>query len=242
VSASYFYTTDSWKKTALGTPIALAASRSLSELKNQRPILLMGGIHGDEPEGVALAEATLAWLKEQASKGTILAPWIVIPCLNVDGFRAQQRVNGRGVDLNRNYPARSWSPEITKERYHPGPSAGSEPEIQAVVEILKTYQPRLAIHCHSWNPCVVYSGDAGLRDAQRLADASGYSLQSDIGYPTPGSLSQFGFVDLGIPVICIEEQDKLTDLSRIWPRFAPAMREIFYDLSLRDHKMNLRDK
>lgn len=198
----------------------------------------MGGIHGDEPEGVALAEGTLRWLQSECEDGNgdTLAPWVVIPCLNIDGFAKNQRVNGRGVDLNRNYPASNWSPNADKERYFPGPAPASEPEIQGVVGLLRDLRPRLVIHCHSWNPMVVYAGEPGLRDAQRLGRASGYQVVDTIGYPTPGSLSQYGWGDLRIPIICIEEQDGLTDLSPIWPRFASGIQDIFRDTSTREAK------
>lgn len=190
----------------------------------------MGGIHGDEPLGVRLAEKTLEMLKAEASRTQV--PWILIPCLNVDGYGAGTRVNGRGVDLNRNYPAQSWSPEAAKERYNPGPHAGSEAEIKAVVHLIQTYRPRLLIHCHSWKPMVVCAGEPGLKDAERLARASGYELSPEIGYPTPGSLSQYGWWDNRIPVICIEENDD-AGLDQVWPRFGTGMREIFLDASPR---------
>jgi protein MpaA len=245
LSTRSYYTTPSWKKTALGADIELISSAPLAELaavtnprrgtapsafSGARPILLMGGIHGDEPEGVELAQQTRRWLESSTAE---LVPWIVIPCLNVDGFKQKTRTNGRGVDLNRNYPSRDWSPAFEKERYFPGPHAASEPEVQGVVELLLTLRPRLVIHCHSWEPCIVGTGAPAERDAKRLADHSGYKAVTEIGYPTPGSLSRFGWYDHSIPIICIEEQEGLTDLKSIWPRFNQAMMEIFSDHSLR---------
>jgi predicted deacylase len=138
----------SWARTALGKPIALYASFPLEKMRGLRPILLVGGVHGDEPEGVWLAEGTLAFLEREPQ--AVRVPWVLIPCLNEDGIAKGQRGNGRGVDLNRNYPARNWSPAFEKERYHPGPSPGSEPETQAVVKLIETLRPRLLVHCHSW--------------------------------------------------------------------------------------------
>jgi protein MpaA len=191
----------------------------------------MGGVHGDEPEGVELAKKTLEWLKTQSPDD--VAPWILIPCLNKDGFANQTRVNGRGVDLNRNYPSSDWQPAAAKERYNPGPQPMSEPEIQGVVELIETFRPRLVIHCHSWKPMIVYTGEPGKKDSERLGQSSGYEVNADIGYPTPGSLGQYGWSDLKIPVICIEEQDELSELSPIWPRFAEGIKAIFRDKSLR---------
>ncbi len=225
-----------WAKSALGTAIELYASHPLAELEQNQPIFLMGGVHGDEPLGVQLAKKTLEYLLAEANKpqsdSEVKVPWALVPVLNVDGYRRNSRVNGRGVDLNRNYPARSWSPEYTKDRYNPGPHPGSEPEIQAVVEFIKNYKPRLLIHCHSWKPMIVAAGPGAMRDAERLGRSSGYEVVPEIGYPTPGSLSQYGWVDNQIPVICIEETDDAFPKD-VWPRFASGMREIFLDPTAR---------
>jgi protein MpaA len=218
-----------WLKTSLESPVSLSAQTELSELKN--PILLIGGVHGDEPEGVHLAEQTLKWLCAQDQ--IQLVDWVVIPCLNVDGFLKQQRVNGSGVDLNRNYPSNDWSPEFAKDRYFPGTAPATEPEVQGIVSLIEKLKPRLLIHCHSWEPCIVYTGESGLKDSERLARSSGYKMIPDIGYQTPGSLGQFGCFDKSTPVICIEEQEQLKDFSPIWPRFSTAMKEIFTDFSER---------
>lgn len=224
------YRDDQWATTSLGTPIAFYASHPPDKLRTLRPILLMGGVHGDEPLGVHLAEKTLAHLLKEHTPAH--APWALVPCLNVDGYQRGTRVNGRGVDLNRNYPSKDWSPAFEKERYHPGLSAGSELEIQAVVKFVTQFQPRLIIHCHSWKPMVVCAGDPGRKDADRLSRSSGYEVVREIGYPTPGSLSQYGWVDHHIPVICIEEADE-TSPGQVWPNFEQGMREIFLDSSPR---------
>lgn len=208
-----------WATSAGGRPIDL----HLSEDNPQKPILLIGGVHGDEPEGVILATATLQWLK---SHNAPLHPWAVIPCLNPDGISQNVRTNGNGVDLNRNYPSRDWSPTATQPRYQPGPHPASEPEIKSLVSLIHALQPRLIIHCHSWNPCVVYAGDPAKSAANALGASSGYEVRDDIGYPTPGSLSRFGWHDHKIPIICIEEAEH-TPKEKIWPHFATGMQKIF---------------
>ncbi len=225
---------ESWTKTSLGTPIALFASHSLRELHNEKPLLLMGGVHGDEPHGVLLAQHTLQFLRddEASANPQVTLPWILIPCLNVDGFQHNTRVNGNGVDLNRNYPSKSWSPDFEKKRYFPGPHPASELETQGVVELIQSHRPRLIIHCHSWKPMVVCAGEPGMIDARRLSRSSGYEVKPEIGYPTPGSLSQYGWWDNKIPVICIEEADE-ADAESVWPHFEVGMREIFLDATLR---------
>jgi predicted deacylase len=207
---------------------------------NERPILLIGGVHGDEPEGVELATKTLEWLLSEEKAGRPSpASWIVLPCLNPDGFTLKTRTNKNGVDLNRNYPSLCWSPEAKTPRYNPGPAPASEIEVQFLVNLIKTKKPHLIIHCHSWHPCVVYTGEAGKKDAERLARSSGYKAQPDIGYPTPGSLSCYAYLDNGIPVICIEEESG-APLEKVWPHFAEGMKEIFSDNSERSPLRGIR--
>lgn len=223
-----------WTLSDLQTPISLFAATPPERWAHDRPVIMIGGTHGDEPLGVLLAEKTLEYLNLDAKKPRpeVTLPWILIPRLNVDGFNRGTRVNGRGVDLNRNYPARSWSPDHQKERYYPGPSAGSEAEVRAVAELIERIKPRLLIHFHSWHPMVVCTGAPGLKDAERLARSSGYRVEPEIGYPTPGSLSDFGWVDHHIPVICTEESDE-TRPDQTWPNFGPGLREILLDASWR---------
>jgi hypothetical protein len=206
-------------------------------IKGQRPILLIGGVHGDEPEGLELALKTLEWLLDEEGRGNpVPCSWAILPCLNPDGISLKQRTNLNGVDLNRNYPSLCWVPESKAPRYNPGPYPGSEKEIQNLVELIKRLDPHLIIHCHSWKPCVVYAGHGALKDANRLGQSSGYPVYDDIGYPTPGSLSGYAWGDLGVPVICIEEQEHIA-LEEVWSHFAEGMKQIFNDPSIRDGKL-----
>lgn len=221
-----------WALSRLEQSIPLYHSDNMRWKAADHPLVFIGGVHGDEPEGVALAEMTLDWLEEDAKKPRpqVEMPWVLIPCLNVDGYAKEQRVNGAGVDLNRNYPSRDWVAEQRADRYNPGPGPGSEPEIQALVKLIEQVSPRILIHAHSWKPCIVCAGEGGMTDARRLGESSGYEVREDIGYPTPGSLSQYAWADLGIPVICIEEAEK-AGRALIWKHFGKAIEQIFSDPS-----------
>ncbi|MBX7230570.1 MAG: DUF2817 domain-containing protein [Bdellovibrionales bacterium] len=209
----------SWATSAQNRPIEIFCSLK----ENEFPILLIGGVHGDEPEGIYLAKSLLRWL--QNYDGSALKPWILIPCLNPDGALTNTRVNGNGVDLNRNFPARSWSPNHTQTRYFPGVFPGSEPEINALVKLIKEQKPWIIIHFHSWHPSIVCTGKPGFKIAQKFAKYSHYKIQDTIGYETPGSLSQFGWHDLQIPVICLEIEERL-DKKKIWDLFYPAFKSV----------------
>lgn len=205
-----------------GTPIKLY-KKTHSGGPSSRPILFVGGVHGDEPEGVRLAEEFLAWLqREEEHNARGIHPWILIPCLNPDGYSKNQRTNAAGVDLNRNFPCRDWSPEAKAPRYYPGPSPGSENEVRALVKLIEDEKPQLIVHFHSWEPCVVYTGAPGKKAAEILASGTPYECREDIGYPTPGSLGQYGWLEQHIPVICIEEQEHI-DLNQVWPHFKKGL-------------------
>jgi len=221
---------ETWAESANHHAISLAYGSGFVFEKNLRPVLFIGGVHGDEPEGVELSTRLLEYLEHSNEK---FCPWLLIPCLNPDGYMAGKRTNANGVDLNRNYAAKNWSPEYEKDRYFPGDSPASEPEIQALQKLIEQEKPRLIVHFHSWEPCIVYSGAAGLKDAQHLAKASGYKLLDSIGYTTTGALSSYAAIDLNIPVICIEEQQGVS-LQSVWPRFKEGLLQILNDVTMRE--------
>lgn len=217
----------SWAQSSRGTPIELYKKTHMRDGKATAPILFLGGVHGDEPEGVRLAQEFLLWLQqtEAAAPEQILHSWLLIPCLNVDGYLRNQRTNDNGVDLNRNFPSKDWSPDTKAPRYFPGTHAGSEAETQALVRLLEEEKPCLIVHFHSWEPCVVYTGAPGATAATILAGNTQYPVREDIGYPTPGSLGQYGWLERKIPVICIEEQEKI-NLDLVWPHFKPGLTKL----------------
>ncbi|MCH2057460.1 MAG: DUF2817 domain-containing protein [Thalassotalea sp.] len=218
-----YWQQSNWATSAKGKNIALFASKPIVELVAERPLLFIGGVHGDEPEGVELAEKWLMWLIEHNQQYN--APWVLITCINPDGYNINERTNGNGVDLNRNFPSMCWSDECKAPRYFPGSSPGSEPEVKALAKLIEQIPPTLIIHFHSWEPSIVYSGDSAKHAAEILAQASGYKAQPDIGYPTPGSLGEYGANDLGIGVICIEEQEG-EPLENVFPRFKAGLIEL----------------
>ncbi|MFA8450822.1 MAG: M14 family zinc carboxypeptidase [Bacteroidales bacterium] len=103
---------------------------------------------------------------------------VCVPCMNPDGYqynvkyypngggmwRKNRRPNNDntfGVDLNRNYPYK-WgynddgSSPITEEETYRGPSAASEPEIQAIMHLCETHRFQTAINFHSFGNYLLY--------------------------------------------------------------------------------------
>ena len=77
-------------------------------------VLILGGVHGDEPEGNYIAFGLLKkWIKNFPYQLKIT----LVPCFNIEGSLKAQRTNDRKVDLNRNLPTKNWTAEFEKERY-----------------------------------------------------------------------------------------------------------------------------
>ena len=163
-------------------------------------VLIVGGVHGDEVEGIACAHGLL---EKFARSFPFALDLVLVPILNLDGALARNRLNARGVDLNRNLPTRDWSPEAANARYQPGPSAGSEPENQALMSHLENEKPVFVLSLHSWQPMLNVNG-ACLPQAEAIARRTGYRIEESIGYPTPGCLGTYAGLERAIPTLTYE--------------------------------------
>jgi hypothetical protein len=104
-------------------------------------LLLIGGIHGDEAIGV---KATLyiihkilrsAEIDQQLLQNVQLD---IIPVLNVDGYNDNSRVNGNGVNINRNFP---FGQEVKNLQI----------ETRAIMKLTEIVKYNLSIFFHSAN-------------------------------------------------------------------------------------------
>ena len=169
---------------------------------NGKPrVLIVGGVHGDEKEGVALSYGLMAEFTKSYPFEFGLA---VIPCLNVDGFIKNTRQNSNGVDLNRNLPTSDWRADYDQERFYPGKTANSEPENIALVDFIQQHPFIFIISLHSYKKELLnVNGDCNPVD-QSLYKAINIQLERDMGYPTPGCLGTFTGLERSIPTITYE--------------------------------------
>ena len=198
-----------------------------TDIKASKYLYLMAGVHGDEVEGVYVLKELFNWLKNEHSLKDM--PIVVLPILNVDGYRAQTRVNAHLVDLNRNLPTKDWTPTVTQAKYNPGAKPLSEPENQFLVKLLDKYKPGLIMSFHTWKPILNYNGDC--RDiAEYLHLFNKYEMAGDIGYPTPGSLGTFGVEKYQTPVLtfeCPELKTHRESLKDIWKENEAGLKQMF---------------
>lgn len=173
--------------------------------RGSKHLLILGGVHGDEVEGVVLANAILGRLLHFDDLKLRVT---LVPTFNLDGVLAKTRGNARGVDLNRNLPTKDWSPVATTLRYQPGPSPSSELENQALVKFIETEKPDFIISLHSWKPMLNINEPQGSliceTVARTIASHTGDIIEPTIGYSTPGCLGTYAGFERAIPTITYE--------------------------------------
>ncbi len=188
-----------------GTPILVAEYPPMPQREPLGRVLLFGGIHGDELSSVSIV---YTWLDILDRFHSGLFHWRIAPLVNPDGLlrRPAQRMNDRGVDLNRNFPSPNWKIEASdywirrtarNPRRYPGEAPLSEPESRWLHEQIETFKPAAIVAVHA--PLHVLDYDGPPDPPQRLGPL--YLKQMGT---YPGSLGRFAGVHLGLPVVTLE--------------------------------------
>lgn len=190
------------------------------EFGSQGPqVLILAGVHGNEPEGIYVANALLSSFIKKFEYDLRLT---LVPILNIEGALTATRTNANKIDLNRNMPTKDWTSKYDKQKYYPGESAGSEPENQALIKWIDANQPQLVISLHSWKPMINTNGDCN-PEAAIISQETGYKTTDYIGYPTPGNLGDY-CVERSIPAITYEVEKGL-DIKSCIEVHAPAIQK-----------------
>ncbi len=180
-------------KTAQGNSINLFMN------KEHNSVLVLGCMHGDEPQG--------EYLINEYIKSNTDTKLMFVPCVNPDGVKAKTRVNSNGVDINRNFPTKNW--ELTeKNEFFGGNTPASEIETKFLVEIIQKYKPKFILTLHAPYKVVNYDGDA-LEIAEKISEIINYPVESSIGYPTPGSFGTWAGIEKNIPTITLELDEEI---------------------------------
>jgi len=195
---------------------APSAPSTRSGQAEERTVLFLGGIHGDEPAGVPLCQALRGYLARHP-EALAARRVVVAAAVNPDGLTARTRTNARGVDVNRNFAARNR----TNGRRH-GPRALSEPETRFVAELIRRFRPAAIVTIHQAATCVDHDGPA-LALARAMSRACGLPVRKLGAYP--GSLGSYAGVDLGIPVITLELTAAASrrDEAALWGKYGRAL-------------------
>ena len=159
--------------------------------EGEKLTLIIGGLHGDEPAATISAIKLAQYIKKNPS--SIQNRVIIIPCANPDGLIKGRRTNGRKVDINRNFPTENWSSQYRKKYHNPGRLPASEPETVIIANLIEDYKPHLLIQMHQPFNAIYPEKNTPAELVKRISEISGFPIEDDIGYHTPGSLGSYGF-------------------------------------------------
>lgn len=156
--------------------VKISDNPDLNESATEAPVYFDALHHAREPQSMACLMYFMYWLLENYTTNPEAAYLVnnreiyFVPVVNPDGYvynqttnpngggnwRKNRRNNGGsyGVDLNRNYDY-GWgnnsgsSSDPSSETYR-GPSAGSEPETQAIKNFISQIHPEISFSMHSY--------------------------------------------------------------------------------------------
>lgn len=168
----------------------------------QKKILAIGQIHGDEPESGELASL---WLQRLNRIKTPSNHWRIIPLLNPDGLKLKTRMNANGVDLNRNFPTegpsdfalKNWKANQKSDpRRYPGEKLGSEIEVKCLIAHIEEFKPDIIVSIHTPYGLFDFDGPKTTAPSKLLP-------WRRLG-TYPGSLGRWAWDERKIPVLTIE--------------------------------------
>ncbi len=206
-----------------------------------KKVLFTAMIHGNEVGTQRTLHYLHDWIQSQAAHFEDFTFWFV-PCLNPDGFAHARehpdyfkggrkgRFNGKEVDLNRNFPVQSfkkdshWNHGAGYKEKTPvfcGDFGGSEPETQALIDLIGSQAISVFFIFHNIGQDVMPSDDAV---AQALAHT--FSEHSGFAYVDRKeweALGQTGTVrewceENGVSFVEIEASVKATRYGSDWKR------------------------
>ena len=123
-----------------GIPIE-ACQLNGSNPEAENTLLVIGTIHGDEPDGKRVIDEVST---SGAPANTNI--WLIRDG-NPDGANLGTRRNANQVDINRNFPIR-WVASDPSARTYSGPSPASEPETLALMNAVETIRPTKIVVFH----------------------------------------------------------------------------------------------
>jgi g-D-glutamyl-meso-diaminopimelate peptidase len=176
-------------KSVLGCPIF-----AYGNLNVKNCVLITGGMHAREWI-TTLTVCELIKLYKNSHN------FVFVPLCNPDMVRLAMdteyfklwKANANGVDINVNFDA-GWGTgkenvNVPGPANYIGPYPNSEPETQALVNLVNKIQPKSNLAFHSKGEVIFYGYEDFRPLAQKMADASGYIAEESVG--SAGGLSDW---------------------------------------------------
>jgi g-D-glutamyl-meso-diaminopimelate peptidase len=177
------------------------------------------------PDGIAIAQGGIDAIRSEELRATVQSIYETdtgeyqsyrdnYPTR--EDYLKHWKANARGVDLNRNFPIEYWQtmstgiPHPSSQKYK-GPSAGSEPETQAMMRLMEELKHLEAVvSLHSQGEILYWDcGQTGeLRRengalVEKLAAMTGYRPVDTFTHPD-ATLDDWAALELGIPSVNVE--------------------------------------
>ena len=138
-----------------------------SVVDSQNALLVIGTIHGNEPDGIRVVDELL---KKPAPDGTEI--WVIRDG-NPDGSELVTRRNANKVDINRNFPIK-WLASDPSLRTYSGPSPASEPETVALMKAVQIIKPTRIVVFHQPFDQIDCPPERTTQISDRLSGLTGY--------------------------------------------------------------------
>lgn len=194
-------------------------------------VLYLGTTHGDERGTKSLLDTWINELEANPDRIPAGRSIIVIPSLNPDGYAANSRRNANNIDLNRNFPAYNWKSDVVMPGGQLQAGGGgskplSEPESQAIAQLIQAERPRLTLTYHSVGAVVQPNGagDSTSLASTYAASSRYYTLAPGVNpafeYDTTGAFEDWMYDKLSLPALLIELS---SHNSSDWSRNSGAM-------------------
>ncbi len=178
-------------------------------------VMIIGGIHGNEPASVVLAKQLGDYLTKNPHIYKDVRV-VLVENVNPDGIAANTRTNTNGVDLNRNFPA--WNRDNSSRN---GYRALSEPESRIIERLVSRYNPSRVIALHQPYGCIDYDGP-GRHLAEQMAAKSPLPVRK-LG-ARPGSMGSWIGETKKIAMITMELPGQVENRpAQLWPSYGPSL-------------------
>jgi protein MpaA len=224
----------------LGTPLIWTVFGEENTPAAANTTIFMCGVHGDEITPVKFCWDLMYELKNNHNFDDKVV--VVVPLVSPDSFfrKPPTRTNGRGIDVNRNFPTIDWKSDAVKRwknahksdlRKNPGVRPASEQETIFQMNLILRYKPNKVISVHAPLTLLDYDGPSlraqNGKTAQVLLQqmserSSGYKISS---YPVfPGSLGNWAGKEKHIPTYTLElPNTNYRQTNEFWSLFKEAM-------------------
>lgn len=136
----------------------------------ENTLLVIGAIHGDEPDGKRVIDELAA---SGAPENTNI--WLIRDG-NPDGAKLATRRNANKVDINRNFPIK-WAASDPTARTYSGPSPASEPETLALMKAVETIRPNRVVVFHQPYAQIDCPPERSTEISDRLSQLTGFKSE-----------------------------------------------------------------